>query len=188
MRRLPIGPWLCRLLIAIGCWELAVAPSLWAQNAPAVADTAAARRIVDSLIRTGAWRLPTADTVRRPTDTVRAAGLNRDEGLHAIAFIAGAFALAGLAVATFRFGWRAVTALDHGSPIGVRTHWGDFGAGNSGWEASHALALVVVTVVLASLTAAVATALLSTAQISEGERAAQGKAAPSGAAAPGIKK
>ena len=183
-----MSSWSRGLLLALGCWALAAGASLEAQNPATAPDTARARRTVDSLIRVGAWRPPVADTVRSPPDTVRAAALDRAEGLHLVAFALGIMILTALAVETLLFAWRVATALDDRSPVGVRTYWGDFGAGNGGWEASRALTLVVVTVVLAGLTVAVATALLRAAQPAVAEPAAPETSARPAAAAPATQK
>ena len=147
---------------AVGC-TLACVARASAQPAPPAPDTIAARRIVDSLVRAGAWRLPKADTVKLPADTVRAAAFTLDTALRITAFVAGVIVLIGLGVATLYFARRFFTTLDRRSPIGVRNHWGGFGGGGGGWEITPGLSLLTVTVVLAILTAVVASALLGAA-------------------------
>jgi len=147
------------VLALLLCGSAAFAP-LTGQPAPVSPDTAAARAIVDSLVRSGAFRMPRPDTVRVAPDTVRARSRVVDDSLRMGAFIVGLIVLAGLGVGTVQVGRRFLGAIDARAAIGVRSQWGGFGGGDGGWEMSSALSLLSVTVVLAVLTAVVATSFL----------------------------
>src|SRR6476661_2111568 len=103
MRRPPINSWRHVLLLGLGCWVLASVPTLGAQKVSTTPDTAAARRIVDSLVRAGSWRLTIADTIRPAPDTVHAGALSRDDGLRLMAMFAGILVVASLAISTISF-------------------------------------------------------------------------------------
>ena len=139
----------------------AVFASLAAQAPPARPDTAAARAIVDSLVRIGAFRMPRPDTVRVAPDTVRQRSRVVDDSLRIGAFVVGLLVLAGLGAGTVQVGRRFLKAIDARAAIGVRSQWGGFGGGDGGWEMSSALSLLSMTLVLAVLTAVVATSVLS---------------------------
>jgi len=142
------------------CGSAAFAP-LSAQATPVAPDTAAARAVVDSLVRIGAFRLPRPDTVRVAADTARARSRVVDDSLRIGAFVVGLIVLAGLGVGTVQVGRRFLKAIDARASIGVRSQWGGFGGGEGGWEMSSALSLLSITLVLAVLTAVVATSVLS---------------------------
>ena len=78
--------------------------------------------------------------------------------------------LAGLGWATVKFGRRTLAALDDRLPVGIRSHWGDFGGGNAGWEASPALSLLACTLLLLILLVVVTTSLLTVAKPTKTER------------------
>jgi hypothetical protein len=134
---------------------------LSAQATPVAPDTAAARAVVDSLVRIGAFRLPRPDTVRVAGDTARARSRVVDDSLRIGAFVVGLIVLAGLGVGTVQVGRRFLKAIDARASIGVQSQWGGFGGGDGGWEMSSALSLLSITLVLAVLTAVVATSVLS---------------------------
>ena len=142
------------------CGSAALTP-LNAQATAVAPDTAAARAVVDSLVRVGAFRLPRPDTVRVAADTARPRSRVVDDSLRIGAFVVGLIVLTGLGVGTVQVGRRFLKAIDARAAIGVRSQWGGFGGGDGGWEMSSALSLLSVTLVLAVLTAVVATSVLS---------------------------
>lgn len=125
-------------------------------------DTVAAKRIVDSLVRVGAWRAPKSDTVRPKPDTVRVAVEYAwvDETIHGVTFLLALTLLAALATLTYKLGRRFVDELRSRPPIGVRSRWAGFGGGDGGWEITPALSLLTLTIVIGILTAVVASAVL----------------------------
>jgi hypothetical protein len=144
---------------AILCGALACAVPASAQSVPATPDTAAARLMVDSLVRAGAWRLD-VDTVRLPADTVLVGGSILDTTLRVSTLAAGLIVLLFLGFATVLFARRFLTELDRRASIGVRSRWGGFGGGDDGWEVTPALTLLAATLILAIVTAVLASAVL----------------------------
>ena len=125
-------------------------------------DTVAAKRIVDSLVRVGAWRPPRPDTVRVKPDTVRVPVDYPwvDEAIHGVTFAIALTLLGMLAWLTFKLGRRFDDELGKRPPIGVRSRWAGFGGGDGGWEITPALSLLTLTVIVGILTAVVATVVL----------------------------
>jgi len=125
-------------------------------------DTVAAKRIVDSLVRVGAWRSPKPDTVRAKPDTVRVPVDYPwvDEAIHGVTFAIALTLLGLLGWLTYKLGRRFVDELGARPPIGVRSRWAGFGGGDGGWEITPALSLLMLTIVIGVLMAVVATAVL----------------------------
>jgi hypothetical protein len=127
-------------------------------------DTVAARRIVDSLVRAGAWT--------RQVDTVRLADTSASgvpiaaapSPLEWWAFVVATLVLVALAVSAIAFGTRFAASFRDRSLVGVRSQWGTFGGGDGGWEASPALTLLLVTLVLGALAAFLASGMLDAAK------------------------
>ena len=125
-------------------------------------DTVAAKRIVDSLVRVGAWRAPKPDTVRVKPDTVRVPVDYPwvDETIHGVTFAIALTLLGLLSWLTYKLGRRFVDELKARPPIGFRSRWAGFGGGDGGWEITPALSLLTLTIVIGVLTAVVASAVL----------------------------
>ncbi len=71
----------------------------------------------------------------------------------ALVFLVLVGVVAAFAYATYRILLRFLRELDRRLTIGARSHWGGFGGGESGWDVSPALALLVAALVLAIATA-----------------------------------
>jgi hypothetical protein len=125
-------------------------------------DTVAAKRLVDSLVRVGAWRAPRPDTVRLKPDTVRVPVDYPwvDEAIHGVTFAIALTLLGLLGWLTYRLGKRFDEELAKRPPVGMRSRWAGFGGGDGGWEVTPALSLLALTVIIGILTAVVATAVL----------------------------
>ena len=170
--------------MAIGPTSLLGLP-LDAQAVAPPPDTASARRVVDSLIRVGAWSAPkpqNPDTVRLPAVAVPSEPSAIDQALHVAAMLAGTAIIFGLGALTILFSVRFLAALNGRFTVGMRGHWGGFGGNESGWEISPALTLLGLTIAFAILTTVVASTLLNVGKSDEPEGASA--SAPAAATSP----
>lgn len=121
-----------------------------ATPAPTVAASATAAPTVTAA--------PTATPTPSPTGS-SAAALISSIGAGLVLLVV-ACVLIALTVATYRLLKRFGAALDQRLPIGTRNHWGGFGGGESGWDLSPALALLIAVLVLAIATVGLGGALV----------------------------
>jgi hypothetical protein len=161
---------LSRIATVVACFAIVPAQTSVAQAPEATPDTAAARRVVDSLVRVGAWPRSVTNAIRPVADTILTQPSAFDETLHIAALFGGLVVLVGLSILTV---WCAVAfmgALKIRMPITMRSHWGGFGGGGSGWEISPGLTLLALTATFAILTTIVANSLLASARPGGSER------------------
>jgi hypothetical protein len=166
------------------CVRVSLPLASQAQTQTQSPDTVAAKRIVDSLVRVGAWRLPTRDTVRAKPDTVRVPVDYPwvDEAIHGVTFAIALTLLGVLALLTYKLGSRFDKELKDRPPVGLRSRWAGFGGGDGGWEMTPALSLLTLTVVIGILTAIVASTVLE-AGMRWNDRAPANASAPATASA-----
>lgn len=126
--------------------------------------------LVDSLKQAASLTRPAVDTVRPPADTVIVGRSLFDEGLHIAALLAGIAVMLFLLWLTVKFALRVIDVLEKRLPVSMKSSWGGFGGGGSGWEASPALTLLMLMIVFAVLTTVVANTVIESARPAPAEQ------------------